>query len=67
MMAYNEVADSVYSPVGVERTREAVPSAGPSNISAVAASSTSINVTWADVPLYDRNGMIQGYKVNGTL
>ena len=40
-----------------------VPSKGPDNVSAYAVSSTSINVTWGDVPALDQNGMIQGFKV----
>ncbi|KAK3593323.1 hypothetical protein CHS0354_031382 [Potamilus streckersoni] len=63
MVAYNDVGNSSFSPTTVERTRESVPSAGPSNVQAVAKSSTSVNVTWGDVPLLDTNGMIKGYKV----
>ena len=40
-----------------------VPSAGPENVSAEVMSSTSVNVSWAGVPKFERNGMIQGYKV----
>ncbi|KAL3875338.1 hypothetical protein ACJMK2_033296 [Sinanodonta woodiana] len=63
MVAYNDVGNSSFSPITVERTRESVPSSGPSNVQAVAKSSTSVNVTWGDVPLLDTNGMIKGYKV----
>ncbi|KAJ8383065.1 hypothetical protein SKAU_G00038430 [Synaphobranchus kaupii] len=45
------------------RTRESVPSCGPANISAFAASSSSILVRWSEVPEPDRNGLILGYKV----
>jgi hypothetical protein len=40
------------------------PSAGPVNVGAIAVSSTAINVTWGDVPLYQRNGIILGYRVS---
>ncbi|XP_046708916.1 protein sidekick-2-like isoform X2 [Silurus meridionalis] len=45
------------------RTRESVPSCGPSNISAFSTSSSSILVRWFEVPEPDRNGLILGYKV----
>lgn len=40
------------------------PNAGPVNVGAIAVSSTAINVTWGDVPLYQRNGIILGYRVS---
>nr|XP_023684921.1 protein sidekick-2-like isoform X1 [Paramormyrops kingsleyae] len=45
------------------RTRESVPSCGPTNISAFATTSSSILVRWFEVPEADRNGLILGYKV----
>ncbi|XP_058262226.1 protein sidekick-2 isoform X1 [Hemibagrus wyckioides] len=45
------------------RTRESVPSSGPSNVSAFSTSSSSILVRWFEVPDPDRNGLILGYKV----
>ncbi|XP_012989296.1 protein sidekick-2 isoform X4 [Esox lucius] len=45
------------------RTRESVPSCGPSNVSAFATTSSSILVRWFEVPQPDRNGLILGYKV----
>ena len=39
------------------------PSAGPQSVEAEPVNSTSIRVTWQDVPLLDRNGEIEGYKV----
>uniref|UniRef100_W5UH46 Protein sidekick-2 n=1 Tax=Ictalurus punctatus TaxID=7998 RepID=W5UH46_ICTPU len=45
------------------RTRESVPSCGPSNVSAFSTSSSSILVRWFEVPEPDRNGLILGYKV----
>ena len=63
MNAFNDVGSSPYSPISMERTRDAKPSAGPVNVGAIAVSSTAINVTWGDVPLYQRNGIILGYRV----
>ena len=40
-----------------------VPSAGPSEIIGRNTSSSSITVTWNDVPFDHRNGIITGYKV----
>ena len=40
-----------------------MPSEGPENVQAVAISSTSVNVTWGDVPTLEQNGMILGFKV----
>ncbi|XP_071318877.1 protein sidekick-2 isoform X5 [Trachinotus anak] len=45
------------------RTRESVPSCGPTNVSAFATTSSSILVRWFEVPEPDRNGLILGYKV----
>uniref|UniRef100_A0A7N6C0H3 Sidekick cell adhesion molecule 2b n=1 Tax=Anabas testudineus TaxID=64144 RepID=A0A7N6C0H3_ANATE len=45
------------------RTRESVPSSGPTNVSAFATTSSSILVRWSEVPEPDRNGLILGYKV----
>ncbi|KAM4525657.1 protein sidekick-2 isoform 4-T4 [Odontesthes bonariensis] len=45
------------------RTRESVPSSGPTNVSAFATTSSSILVRWFEVPEPDRNGLILGYKV----
>lgn len=38
-----------------------VPSSSPSNITVSAVSSTSIKVTWQDIPVADQNGVILGY------
>ncbi|KAM9832651.1 protein sidekick-2 [Neosynchiropus ocellatus] len=45
------------------RTRESVPSCGPTNVSAFATTSSSVLVRWFEVPEPDRNGLILGYKV----
>ncbi|XP_054454835.1 protein sidekick-2 [Anoplopoma fimbria] len=45
------------------RTRESVPSCGPTNVSSFATTSSSILVRWFEVPEPDRNGLILGYKV----
>ncbi|XP_045491212.1 protein sidekick isoform X2 [Colias croceus] len=63
MTAINEVGVSVESPTATERTREAVPSSGPIEVSANATSSTTVVVLWGDIPVQDQNGLIEGYKV----
>ncbi|KAL4705138.1 hypothetical protein ACJJTC_018709 [Scirpophaga incertulas] len=63
MTAINEVGASDESPVANERTREAVPSRGPSDVSANATSSTTVVVLWGDISVQDQNGLIEGYKV----
>ncbi|KAL0893857.1 hypothetical protein ABMA27_013972 [Loxostege sticticalis] len=63
MTAINEVGTSAESPTATERTREAVPSRGPSDVSANATSSTTVVVLWGDIPVQDQNGLIEGYKV----
>lgn len=45
----------------------AVPSSGPTNVSAFATTSSSILVRWGEVPEADRNGLILGYKVTPQL
>ncbi|WAQ96469.1 SDK-like protein [Mya arenaria] len=64
ILAYNDIGESIFSRVVVERTRESVPGSGPQLVNATAASATSINVTWGEVPTLQQNGMILGYKVN---
>ncbi|XP_053624713.1 protein sidekick isoform X3 [Plodia interpunctella] len=63
MTAINEVGTSAESPMATERTREAVPSRGPIDVSANATSSTTVVVLWGDIPVQDQNGLIEGYKV----
>ncbi|OWF40124.1 protein sidekick-like [Mizuhopecten yessoensis] len=63
MKAYNDVGSSGYSPITTERTREATPTDSPKNVNAIPVSSTSVNVSWSDVPALDQNGLISGYKV----
>lgn len=63
MNACNDVGTSVDSPKAIERTREAVPSAGPTHVEANTTSSTTIVVRWAEVPKEHRNGQIDGFKV----
>lgn len=50
-------------PVFNKITFFAVPSAGPSNVSAIATSSTTIVVEWGTVPKLEQNGILEGYKV----
>ncbi|XP_063923433.1 protein sidekick isoform X3 [Zophobas morio] len=63
MQACNDVGCSLAGPIALERTRESVPSLGPLNVQANATSSTTIVVTWGDVPKEHQNGLIEGYKV----
>ena len=63
MVAVNDVGPSTEAPRALERTRESVPSAGPSNVTANATSSTTIVVKWDEVPQFHKNGIIEGFKV----
>lgn len=63
MNACNDVGTSIDSPKAIERTREAVPSFGPTHVEANTTSSTTIVVRWAEVLKEHRNGQIDGYKV----
>ncbi|NXJ70226.1 SDK2 protein, partial [Rostratula benghalensis] len=63
VQAFNAIGSGPWSHSVVGRTRESVPSSGPSNVSAVATSSSSMLVRWSDIPEADCNGLILGYKV----
>ncbi|KAL2297829.1 hypothetical protein Nmel_016394 [Mimus melanotis] len=63
VQAFNAIGSGPWSPSVLGRTRESVPSSGPSNVSAVASSSSSLLVRWSDIPEADCNGLILGYKV----
>ncbi|NXQ13525.1 SDK2 protein, partial [Peucedramus taeniatus] len=63
VQAFNAIGSGPWSPSVLGRTRESVPSSGPSNVSAVATSSSSLMVRWSDIPEADCNGLILGYKV----
>ncbi|KAK0160324.1 hypothetical protein PV328_007750 [Microctonus aethiopoides] len=63
MQAFNDVGFSPTSPKAIERTRESVPSIGPSDVEANATSSTTILVKWGEVSVEHQNGQIEGYKV----
>lgn len=41
-----------------------MPSSGPTNVSALATTSSSMLVRWNAVPEGDRNGLVLGYKVS---
>lgn len=41
-----------------------MPSSGPTNVSALATTSSSMLVRWSTVPEADRNGLVLGYKVS---
>eukprot|EP00795_Rhopilema_esculentum_P002629 gene2630-826_t len=53
----------LFSAIVEERTMEDIPSAAPVNISAQNTSSSSIQVSWDNVPSDHKNGIITGYKV----
>uniref|UniRef100_A0A8C9TXB7 Sidekick cell adhesion molecule 2 n=1 Tax=Scleropages formosus TaxID=113540 RepID=A0A8C9TXB7_SCLFO len=63
VQALNGIGAGPWSQPVHGRTRESVPSCGPSNVSAFATTSSSILVRWVEVPEADRNGLILGYKV----
>lgn len=43
-----------------------VPGVGPSNVTAVAISPTSVNVSWGEVDILQQNGMLLGFKVSSS-
>ncbi|NXW47198.1 SDK2 protein, partial [Nyctiprogne leucopyga] len=63
VQAFNAIGLGPWSTSVVGRTRESVPSSGPSNVTALATSSSSMLVQWSDIPAADCNGLILGYKV----
>ncbi|KAG8182396.1 hypothetical protein JTE90_018287, partial [Oedothorax gibbosus] len=64
VQAFNDVGSSSRSLPSREKTREAVPSSGPSDVKINATSSTTIVVNWNEVPKIHQNGIIEGYKVH---
>ncbi|XP_047428886.1 protein sidekick-2 isoform X1 [Mugil cephalus] len=63
VQAVNGIGFGPWSQAVYGRTRESVPSSGPTNVSAFATTSSSILVRWGEVQEADRNGLILGYKV----
>uniref|UniRef100_A0A8C6MIQ1 Sidekick cell adhesion molecule 2 n=1 Tax=Nothobranchius furzeri TaxID=105023 RepID=A0A8C6MIQ1_NOTFU len=63
VQAINGIGSGPWSLAVHGRTRESVPSSGPTNVSAFATTSSSILVRWGEVQEADRNGLILGYKV----
>ncbi|XP_048586329.1 protein sidekick-2 [Nematostella vectensis] len=61
LAGYTTAGDGPKSDTITIRTQGTVPSASPENIRISAASPTSVNVTWEDVPLPNRNGIILGF------
>ena len=59
----NDLGTSHGSHYYIQRTNEATPSSGPHSVQVRSTSSTTIVVDWDDVAEYDRNGIIQGFKV----
>ncbi|KAM9750644.1 protein sidekick-2 isoform 2-T2 [Dama dama] len=63
VQAFNAIGSGPWSQAVMGRTRESVPSSGPTNVSALATTSSSMLVRWSEVPEADRNGLVLGYKV----
>uniref|UniRef100_G3TZH8 Sidekick cell adhesion molecule 2 n=1 Tax=Loxodonta africana TaxID=9785 RepID=G3TZH8_LOXAF len=63
VQAFNAIGSGPWSQTVVGRTRESVPSSGPTNVSALATTSSSMLVRWNEIPEADRNGLVLGYKV----
>lgn len=57
------IGNSEYSIPLKIRTAEAAPSSPPTEVLAVKESSTSLLVTWSQVPYEDRNGEIRGFVI----
>ncbi|CAD5116334.1 DgyrCDS5234 [Dimorphilus gyrociliatus] len=64
--AFNAKGDGKYSPQASERTFESVPGRGPSNVKVVVLNSTTIIVSWGDIPKGEENGLILGFKIKYT-
>ncbi|CAH1794891.1 unnamed protein product [Owenia fusiformis] len=62
--AYNRKGTGVFSSSIREWTEEGVPTASPVNVTAFAASSTSITVHWSPPDPQFLNGINQGYKIS---
>ena len=45
----------------------AVPTSPPINVAVTASSSTSLRMTWSQVPKADKNGIIINYKINASI
>lgn len=52
-----------HAPHSLRSVSPSVPSSGPTNVSALATTSSSMLVRWDAVPEADRNGLVLGYKV----
>ncbi|XP_033119268.1 protein sidekick-2-like isoform X2 [Anneissia japonica] len=63
VLAYNKIGNGPESPSQTQRTSDTVPSAGPVDVGAVALNSSSILVSWGEVPPTEHNGLILGFKV----
>ncbi|ELK37062.1 Protein sidekick-2 [Myotis davidii] len=63
VQAFNAIGNGPWSQMVMGRTRESVPSSGPTNVSALATTSSSMLVRWSPVPEAERNGLLLGYKV----
>ncbi|XP_069786249.1 protein sidekick-2 isoform X2 [Narcine bancroftii] len=63
VQAFNAIGSGPWSQEVKGRTRESVPSSGPTNVTSVALNSNSILVKWNEIPQQNRNGLVLGYKV----
>ncbi|XP_068607565.1 protein sidekick-1 [Brachionichthys hirsutus] len=63
IQAYNSIGPGPWSNAVTVKTAESVPSGSPVNVTAEAVSSTRILLTWAALPLAQKNGVVLGYKV----
>ncbi|KAK2494395.1 hypothetical protein MC885_015796 [Smutsia gigantea] len=63
VQAFNAIGSGPWSQTVMGRTRESVPSSGPTNVSALATTSSSMLVRWSEIPEADRNGLVLGYRV----
>ncbi|KAJ8251126.1 hypothetical protein GJAV_G00217560, partial [Gymnothorax javanicus] len=63
IQAFNSIGPGPWSKIVKGHTQESVPSAAPENVTAKAASSTGILLSWGQVPVQEQNGHILGYKV----
>ncbi|XP_022798569.1 receptor-type tyrosine-protein phosphatase F-like, partial [Stylophora pistillata] len=64
VLAFTVIGNGPESGAQVVETLEDKPTSSPEAVTAIAASSQSISVSWDPVITDDRNGIIKGYRVN---
>lgn len=62
--AYTSIGPGPYSDYVLETTLEDRPGSSPSNVTVYLTSSTSIEITWGEVPPIDQNGIVILYEVS---